>query len=179
MLQAAGSRHFLAARHLLASRPQPRLHACRRMACEKKNVKGEISKECEKMVKKGGTRQTNTLTPLDTTLTPCQLRMPLSSQTTTLTPSQLRFNVAAYIFACCARAHILTMPRTFSFSQYSADEDDGASCMWAHAASTYSRVYVGRRPHCMSMLYVRIAHHTIHVRPSWNLNTLFVHLHTR
>jgi len=106
-----------ASRHLFASQ-QNRLHAWRRMGCEKRNVKREMSKE-------------------------------------------LRVNVSAHIFACRRRGkccskhlpwqaeliadkgkHILRMPRTFSFLEYGAHEDDGAACMWAHDAWTYS-LYVG------------------------------------
>jgi hypothetical protein len=122
------------------------------MGCEKRNVKREMSKEREKMAKEGDTRHP-THHHLHTTLTASQLPMPLSPQTTTSTTSQLCFNVSAHIFTCRTRAkccsehlpwqaelivdkgqHILTMSRTFSFSQYGAHEDDGAECMWAHGA---------------------------------------------
>ena len=56
--------------------------------------------------------------------------------------------------------HILTIPRTFSFSQCPAHAHDGADCMCV----------------CCSRLYARIPYHTIWMRPSSNVNILFVHL---
>jgi hypothetical protein len=64
-----------ASRHLFASQ-QNRLHAWRRMGCEKRNIKREMSKEREKLFH------------LHTTLTASKLPMPLmplSPPTTTLT----------------------------------------------------------------------------------------------
>jgi len=128
-----------ASRHLLASQ-QNRLHAWRRMGCEKRNIKREMSKEREKLFH------------LHTTLTASKLPMPLSPPTTALTTSQLRFNVSAHIFAWRRRDHLpwqaeLTADKCKAHLDYApyiliftngAHEDDGAECMWAHDAWAYS-----------------------------------------